>query len=228
MEEMNGLTMSQDSPAVETTEAPEVQTGVQGTEITDANPKKSKTKEFSDRINEIRRKTREEEALRYSGEINKLKEDINNYKDKLYRYQAEEQGITVDELIAEENRRSTEFEQQMRNHPEYKQLLKRDFERRKHEVLVELQDAFPDENIESIDDLDQQFFRMLQSGVTPANAYRAAVIGNRKQTPPTTSSVKSEPETDGGTYTLEQIKGMTREEIRENYDKVIKSYNKRR
>jgi restriction endonuclease Mrr len=227
MEEMNGLTMSQDSPAVETTEAPEVHE-VQGTEITDANPKKSKTKEFSDRINEIRRKTREEEALRYSGQISKLKEDINSYKDKLYRYQAEEQGITVEELKAEEARRNNEFEQQMRNHPEFKQLLERDFEYRKHETLTELQNAFPEENIETIDNLDPQFFKMLQAGVSPVNAYRAAVVGGRKAKPPTTASVKSEPETEGGFYTDEQIRNMSRNEILKNYDKVMKSLNKRR
>ena len=221
MEEMNGLTMTQDSPPAEITETPEVPAEETSTEITDtANPKKNKTKDVSNRINAIRSE--------YDAKVKAMQIEMQGYKDKLYRYQADEQGITVDELIAEENRKNTEFEQQMRNHPEFKQLLERDFERQKHDVLVELQEAFPEENIETIDNLDSQFFRMLQAGVTPANAYRAAVVGNRKKTPPTTSSVKSAPETEGGTYTLEQIKNMSREEILKNYDKVIQSQQKRR
>lgn len=217
MEEMNGLTMEQTSPTAEVTETPDVSTEVTGTEVTDtpANPKKNKTKDVSERINAIRGE--------YDARIAVLEQDIKGYKDKLYRYQAEEQGVTVEELIAEEARKSTEFEQQMRNHPEYKQLLERDFEHRKHEVLVELQNAFPEENIESIEDLDQQFFRMLQAGVTPTNAYRAAVVGNRKEKPPTTGSVKSAPETEGAFYTREQVANMSRKEILDNYKKVIKS-----
>ena len=221
MEEMNGLTMSQDSPTAEVTETPDVSTEVTGTEVTDtfANPKKNKTKDVSERINAIRAES--------DARVKVLEEKLKGYEDQLYRYRSEELGCSEDELRAEDMRINTEFEQKMRNHPEYKQLLARDFEHRKHEVLVELQSAFPEENIESIEDLDQQFFRMLQAGVTPANAYRAAVVGNRKEKPPTTGSVKSAPETDGGTYTLEQIKNMSRAEILKNYDKVEKSLTRR-
>jgi len=211
MSEANeGLTnVNETSSDLEQTESTE---SVENTETTQQ-PEKSETKRVSERINQVR----QEEALKYQKQIDDLTNKVNDYE-------AREKGVTVEELIAERQKEEAERNEMVENDPRYQALLERDFERQKADTLNTIQKAYPEENLENIDNLPEDFYKMLQAGVDPAKAYRASVIMDRKEIPPSSGSVKTNDEPEkGGSYTREEVASMSQEEVHAHWDEITKS-----
>ncbi len=216
----DGLTMDQASPDLnEVASEPVADEPSEGAEVaeipqeeTPAPEKKPKTKTVSDRIN----------AIRAEGDarLKELQEKFDRVNHELLVRRANEEGIPVEELAARDRMEEENFKEALHNDPEFRELQQRDFERQKNEVLTQLQDAFPKDGIEDLDVLPQDFFRMLQAGVSPVTAYRASVADAQKSTPPSTGSVKSQG-TQEGAITTEQLEGMSTREIIENWDKIF-------
>lgn len=201
--EDEGLTMEQASPDLSAEETPEEEPT--GTEVVDGAPKqeadnRSETKKVSDRINAIRAEN--------DARIKDLEDKLKAKDDMLLKYRAAEEGISEAELAERDRRESEEFRRALHNDPEFLELQQRDFERQKQEVLTRLQTAFPDDGVKDLEVLPQDFFRMLQAGVSPETAYRASVADAQKPTPPTTGSVKSKGEPVKGNLTPEQALSM--------------------
>ncbi len=213
MAEINeGLTMEQDSPDLNDGDVTEVN---EGTEVTDSaeteesaefsdskgTETRKNTKKVSDRINAVRA---EKDAR-----IRELESQLENSQQQLLRYRANEEGITEEELAARDRAEAESFREALHNDPEFRALQERDFERQKQEVISTLQKNFPNDGIESLETLPQDFFRMLQAGVSPVIAYRASVADEQKPTPPSSGSVKSKGETVKGNLTEEQALSMS-------------------
>ena len=170
--EDEGLTMDQASPDLETDATQESTEGYEFDSPEAPAENKPETKRVSDRINSIRAEKDER--------IRNLEQQLADRDNALLQYRAAEEGITVEELaerdrIAEENRKAA-----LHNDPEFLELQQRDFERQKEEVLTRLQNGFPDDKIESLDALPQSFFKCLQAGVDPTDAYFATVFSKQK------------------------------------------------
>ena len=222
-----GLTIEQASPDLETTETTEVE--VTETEVTEdvanatEDTKRQTTKSVSDRINKVKAQVTSE----YEAKIKKLEADLHSREHELLTYRAKENGLSVEELTAKESREAEERRNLVRNDPEFQELQRRDFERQKQEVLLKLQESFPNDNIESLDAIQsQEFFKMLQVGVDPIRAYRASVVEERVATPPTSNSAKSVGDTQKMAYTPESIDSMSAAEVAKNLDAIMEAYKK--
>ena len=208
--EDEGLTMEQASPDLnEGNDTPESAESDGGFEFTETQPEpkadnRKETKKVSDRINAIRA---ENDAT-----VQSLKDQIEGLKRENLRYRAMEEGLTEEELATRDRMEEENFRNALHNDPEFLALQQRDFERQKAEVLTQLQTEFPKDGIDDLETLPQDFFRMLQAGVSPVAAYRASVADAQKPAPPSTGSVKSQGETAKGNLTEDQMLSMTAEE----------------
>ena len=174
--------------------------------------KRQRTKSVSDRINQIRAESQQE--------IDDLKKQLEDTNSKLYEYQANEEGISLDEFMARKQSEADRLRDAINNDPEVKELRQKDFERRKQDVLTSLQKAFPKDGIEDIDHFSPDFYAMMRVGVDPVKAYKVCEMDEKKQTPPSTGSAKSEGAVSGG-ISEEQLKGMSTREIIDNWDKIF-------
>lgn len=193
-----------DTPAAEPTEpaeqpAPETE-------------KRQRTKSVSDRINQIRAESQQE--------IDSLKQQLEDSKSRLYEYQANEEGISLEEFMARKQSEEDRIREAINNDPEVQQLRQREFERIKSDVLTSLQKAYPKDGIEDIDHFSPDFYAMMRVGVDPVKAYKVCEMDEKKQTPPSTGSAKSEGTVSGG-ISEEQLKGMSTREIIDNWDKIF-------
>jgi len=195
--------------------------GVEFTDTSENAEATSKTKNVSDRINKIRA-----DAEAKIEENNRIyREEIDKINARLREYQANEKGITVDELIAQETAEADKISQAVENDPRFQAAMQRDFERQKLETLKSIQDAYPEENLESIEGLPEDFYKQLQIGIDPVKAYRNSVISERPETPPSSGSVKSTgTDNDKGRYyTADEVSAMSREEVHAKWDDILKS-----
>jgi hypothetical protein len=165
---------------------------------------KPTTKRVSDRINAIRAEN--------DAKLNELQSRLDDANRQLLTYRANEEGITVEELVMRDKMEEENFRNALHNDPEFIALQQRDFERQKAEVLTQLQDSFPKDGIQDLDALPAVFFRQLQAGVDPVTAYRASVAEAQKATPPSTGSVKSQGETTKGNLTEADMESMSTED----------------
>ena len=221
-----GLTIEQASPDLTTTETEVEVTETESTnEVanTTEETKRQTTKSVSDRINKVKAQV----ATEYEARIKKLEADLHSRDNELRTYRAKENGMSVEELAAKESREAEERRNIVRNDPEFQELQRRDFERQRQEVLIKLQGAFPNDNIESLDAIpSQEFYRMLQVGVDPIRAYRASVVDERVATPPTSNSAKSDGDTHKNKYTPESLTTMSAKELAGDLDKFMEAYRK--
>lgn len=100
----------------------------------------------------------------------------------------------------------------------YRDLLA---QQKNKELLVELKKLDP--NIESIEQLGEEFEKLLEAGISTAVAYCAvnAVKGGREQ--PTMGDIKPEKSGEGDYFSFEDVSAMSKEQIKKNYDKVMRS-----
>lgn len=208
--EDEGLTMDQESPDLnEGVTEPTADGSDEGVEIPaetqeEAPAPKPTTKRVSDRINAIRAEN--------DAKLNDLQSRLDDANRQLLTYRANEEGITVEELAMRDRMEEENFRNALHNDPEFRALQQRDFERQKLDVLTQLQTAFPKDGIDSLDNLPQDFFRMLQVGTDPVIAYRASVADAQKETPPSTGSIKSQGEVAKGNISEEQALSMDTDE----------------
>jgi len=202
----DGLTMEQASPDLndgipETAVDDSIEDGAIAEIPQEETPaEKPKTKQVSDRINEIRAES--------NAQIEELKRRLEESNNQLLAYRANEEGISVEELMNRDRMQEQSFKDAMHSDPEFLALQQRDFERQKKEVLTQLQEAFPNDGVDNLDALPSVFFRQLQAGVDPVTAYRASVAASQKETPPSTGSVRSQGETPQGDISEEQALSM--------------------
>jgi hypothetical protein len=180
--------------------------------------KRQRTKDVSDRINQIRAEAQQE--------VDSLRQQLEEANNSLYAYQANEQGISLEEFMAQKQSEEERIREAIDNDPEVRRLRQSEFERMKSDVLSNLQTAFPKDNIEDIDNFPPDFYAMLRVGIDPVKAYRVVVSDEKKTAPPSTGSTKSEGQIDSHYYSQEQVAGMSTQEIMDHYDDIIASKEK--
>ena len=106
------------------------------------------------------------------------------------------------------------------------QLVEVEIDRRMQEGLREIQEIDP--NIESLDELGPSFINMVRAGLTNKEAYFATITMNAraKVMPPDDIGRVADNRVERDYYTSEEIDHMSRTEIRENWDKVMRSLEK--
>jgi hypothetical protein len=185
--------------------------------------KKNPTQKYSERLN------RDREAMRkqYEDEYAPIKTRMSELE---IENKALKEGKSVDEIRAEQAEQEKTRQELIQNDPEVQRLRTMAVEQQKAKLLDELRTEFPDDNITGIDDLGDDYKRMLMSGVHPFTAYMAIRDMNVKNQPPKKElpgSVKS----DGNAlpkefYTREEVEAMSVDEVAKNYDAVIASQKK--
>jgi len=211
---------------------------VEGTEVTAAveaktdtpeqakaeKPEKDLTKRTAERINQIR----EKEVAPLKAELEKIRKAKEEADIEL---QALREDRPIDEVRKEredEGKKQKDLiDEYIKNDPEIKRLKEMEFEVQYKEVLSALQKDFPNDNIEKLEDLGDEFFAMIGAGVKVPVAYKAWKESTQADKPapkPSTGTVKESqdvPKT--GTYDLDDIKNMSRAEILKNYESVMAS-----
>ena len=181
-------------------------------EFTKEDAKKAETKRVSDRINEIRQKEVEPLRDRISA-LEKEKEDFLKE-----RHHQDALGML------ERSGQLGYYRQNSDNELSF--LRQRDFERRKQDVLSQLAQEFPDDNIRDIDHFDRRFYAMLSVGVDAPSAYRAVVQAQRKQSPPSSGSAGAQDGASDEYYSEDRVRAMSVNEVKKHYAGIIASMKK--
>lgn len=178
---------------------------------------KTETKRVTDRINEIRR----QEAQKRES-LEKEIEELRRFKEEQDLInEAEEQGVDVEELRKNKIAEAEKIKDAVKNDPEYQKMRLKVFEQTVAEDLKALQEAFPNDNITDIRQLDGQFGVLRDNGIDAVTAYKA--IRKEQTLPATTGSSRSAQESKTE-YTIDDIKNMSAREIADNYDAVMRAY----
>ena len=178
---------------------------------------KNETKRVTDRINEIRRQEAQKRET-----LEKEIEELRRFKEEQDLIsEAEKQGVDVEELRQNKIAEAAKIKDAVKNDPEFQEMRLRLFEQTVAEDLKALQEAFPDDNITDIRELDNRFGVLRDNGIDAVTAYRA--IRKEQTLPATTGSSRSAQESKTE-YTIDDIKNMSAREIADNYEEVMRAY----
>lgn len=149
---------------------------------------------------------------------------------------ANDRGISVEQLRAERAADVAKQRALVENDPEYKRAM----EENKHlqDVLVQdrmakdlqlLKSEYPDLKAETVDDLGEDYAKLIGLGWSAKEAYEGSLArtrANMKTPPPSTGPVKSPPTADKEFYTPEEVDRITREDLKKDptlMDKIKRS-----
>lgn len=149
---------------------------------------------------------------------------------------ANDRGISVEQLRAERAADVAKQRALVENDPEYKRAI----EENKHlqDVLVQdrmakdlqmLKAAYPDLKAETVDDLGEDYAKLIGLGWSAKEAYEGSLArtrANMKTPPPSTGPVKSQVPADKEFYTPEEVDRITREDLKKDptlMDKIKRS-----
>lgn len=185
------------------------------------------TKRMSERINQINKK-HEEELTLLKNQLEEYERKEKEWQQKELELKALEQGITLDELkqqMADEERQRKEM---LENSPEYKQFMQEKYQSEYTKAVEALRSAYPDDNIEKLEDLGDLFVKQLQILGDPVEAYKVVKLLNDKAAAATAKATAGSVKSDGDlpkgrTYTREDVRNMTPAQINADYDNVIAS-----
>ncbi len=149
---------------------------------------------------------------------------------------ANDRGISVEQLNAERAAEEAKKRSLVENDPEYKRAI----EENKHlqDVLVQdrmakdlqlLKAEYPDLKAETVDDLGEDYAKLIGLGWSAKEAYEGSLArtrANMKTPPPSTGPVKSNLPADKEFYTSEEVDHITREDLQKDptlIDKIKRS-----
>jgi hypothetical protein len=151
--------------------------------------------------------------------------DGDSADDVLLKAQAQAEGVDYEQLKAEQERALVEARQREEANY-YKDLyLNSQAEALMAKDLAEIQAI--DSNVKSLDELGADFGKLVCSGsLSAVEAYN--IIKSRvKPLPPTSAPIKNgNASVDKGFFTRDEVKAMTQEEVRKNYEKIQNSMGK--
>ncbi len=188
----------------------------------------------SKRSAELEKKLADHEELsRAIGDLYGYKGAPLQVKDMLI---ANDRGISVEQLNAERAAQEAKNRELVMNDPEYQRMMQENAKLRKTMIedmmakdLETLKSENPDLKAESIDDLGEDFAKLIGLGWNAKEAYAAMQAkekANMKTPPPSTGSVKTSATTDKEFYTSEEADRITREDLRKDptlLDKIKRS-----
>ena len=82
-----------------------------------------------------------------------------------------------------------------------------------------------DNTVKSLDELGEEFFKLIASGVDAVIAYNA-IKASKPQAQPTMGDINSTEPREKDFFTREEVEKMTQEEVRKNFDKIRLSQSK--
>jgi len=186
----------------------------------DNSDKKAKTKEYSERINQIRAEAqKKEDAL--NGQIAKYKqlEDVlkQSYKgesvdDLIYEITAQNEGISTEQArkIAQEKAKAEE--ERIKNHPAVKKAGEIIMQAQLDADLKAIKAAFPDLKADSVLELGDTYIALMSTGkVSAVAAYRASLEEanlNKKPSPPSTGDIQTAGDSEKTFYTKEEAERL--------------------
>jgi hypothetical protein len=211
-----------DNDGIDLSDLPKADDAPGGAENTETD-KKTPEQKYSERLNKDREKMRSELEKEYDP----MKARISELEIEL---RAVKEGKSVDDVMAEAAEEDKARRELLDNDPEVKKLREAVRDTHAKELLKMFQDAYPDDNITSLEGIDQQVYKMIVSGVDPILAYKVVKDANQQKRPPKKDlpeSVKSDgPAIDKEFYTSEEIDAFTRDDYKNNpglMEKVRKS-----
>lgn len=149
---------------------------------------------------------------------------------------ANDRGISVEQLNAERAAQEAKTREIVRNDPEYQKAMSEN--KRLQDILVHdrmvkdletLKSAHPEIKAESVEELGEDFGKLIGLGWNAKEAYAAVQAkekANMKTPPPSTGSVKTPPASEKEFYTSDEVDRITREDLRKDptlLDKIKRS-----
>jgi hypothetical protein len=207
----------EDAAKIGTSQTPEetgidVENGIDLGADLDEGIKVNVTKIVAGRMKQVKDKLIADEVAPRDLRIKDLEGEIARYQRAELEKEAEERGITADELEQERKAAEDDELQKVLNHPEFKRMQERDLEITKRQILKDLQGEFPDEGIKDLDSIDKEFFQQLRAGKDHISAYKA-YMRLREEPPKSTGTAKSNGEVEKRDYlTEDEIAKLTKED----------------
>lgn len=139
---------------------------------------------------------------------------------------ANDRGISVEQLRAERAADAAKQRSLVENDPEYKRVMEENrnlqdrlIGDRMERDLQLLKSEYPDIKAETVDDLGEDYAKLIGLGWSAKEAYEGSLArtrANMKTPPPSTGSVKTPPATEKEFYTSEEVDRITREDLRKD------------
>lgn len=169
----------------------------------------------------------------YTGKPIESKADYLEYQRQHALHQmAEQSGVSVQEQEAT-------LQQMLRGLPDYQQaveeaqkakaladkLLSETIQKKMEEDLAAIKKYNPKETAESLDDLGPTYAKCISLGMDALAAYDVVLKERQRSAPPPPSmgDINNNSSDNSDYYTLEQLKQLSPEEVRKNWDKVQRS-----
>lgn len=184
-----------------------------------------------------------EKQLAEHDKLSKALEEVYGYKGSPSQMRdmliANDRGISVEQLQAERAQEEAKLKDMVKNDPTYQEAIaERD---RLQNVLVRdrmardletLKALHPDIKVDSVEDLGEDFGKLIGLGWSAIEAYSAIQAkenSNKKEPPPSTGSVKSQAAAEKEYYSPEDVDRITRDDLRKDptlMDKIKRSMAK--
>ena len=159
-------------------------------------------------------------------------------EDAMFRAVAEHTGKSPEEVKAEWDKRNSDIEEAVKNHPAVKEAeeLKAKLlaEKEQQEAmtirnadLIAVKTKYPNEKAEDVGDFGEEFAGLRRAGFDAVRAYELLHLNEKQETKKPVSTGSTQGGSNGAEYyTMDEIKAMTPDEMHKNYSKVEKSLKK--
>ena len=167
----------------------------------------------------------------YAGQVNpytnkpiESKADYDEYK---RQYDLEQIGVTTDEqkeFIERLKKEALESDPELKaKNEELEYYRQQTIKAQMESDLTRIKTL--DNTVKNLDELGEEFFKLIASGVDAVIAYNA-IKASKPQAPPTMGDINSTEAKEKDYFTREDVEKMTQEEVRKNFDKIRLSQSK--
>ena len=167
----------------------------------------------------------------YAGQVNpytnrpiESKADYDEYK---RQYDLEQMGVNPveqQEFIEKLKREALESDPELKaKNEELEYYRKQTIKAQMESDLTRIKTL--DNTVKSLDELGEEFFKLIASGVDAVIAYNA-IKASKPQSQPTMGDINSTEPKEKDFFTREEVEKMTQEEVRKNFDKIRLSQSK--
>ena len=167
----------------------------------------------------------------YAGQVNpytnrpiESKADYDEYK---RQYDLEQMGISTteqQEFIEKLKKEALESDPEIQaRNEELEYYRKQTIKAQMESDLTRIKTL--DNTVKSLDELGEEFFKLIASGVDAVIAYNA-IKASKPQAQPTMGDINSTEPKEKDFFTREEVEKMTQEEVRKNFDKIRLSQSK--
>lgn len=154
-------------------------------------------------------------------------------EDAIFKAIAENTEKTVAEVKAAWEKKNTDIETAVKNHPAVKKAeeLAAEYEKRAAEAirqndLIAIKAKYPDVEADDVSEFGDKFARLRLAGFDAVEAYKFVQQETTKKPVISTGSTKGGGGDTSDYFTLDEIKAMSKAEVEKNYDKIEKSLKK--